>query len=338
MRKPLYIISLSFLIVSCGSQKNIQKVVTKPTLPKTMPANPPVSVAKPKIVHEGGVDFYKENIADATKNDNTISYGSIVSANPNGYKVVKTYFPAVGQNFRQKYIILHYTALDDDKSVAVLTQQSVSAHYLVNNLGDREIYQLVDENKRAYHAGISAWRTDKMLNDTSIGIEIVNSGYKTDSTGTRVFPEFDDAQVLKIAALVKDIANRYMIPATNILGHSDIAPTRKQDPGPKFPWKKLYNDYQLGMWYDEATKQNFFSQIIPETFGAEMSTAQSIFKYQTALKTLGYGLEPSGMIDDATKKTIEAFQYHFRPEKYDGLMDAETWSILQALNQKYPNK
>ncbi|KIA88856.1 N-acetylmuramoyl-L-alanine amidase [Kaistella jeonii] len=338
MRKPLYIISLSFLIISCGTQKNIQKVVTKPTLPKNMPANPAVSIAKSKILHEGGVDFYKENIADGSKNDNTISYGSIVSANPNGYKVVKTYYPSIGQNFRQKYIILHYTALDDDKSVAVLTQQSVSAHYLVNNLGDREIYQLVDENKRAYHAGISAWRTDKMLNDTSIGIEIVNSGYKTDSTGLRVFPEYDDAQVLKIAALVKDIANRYMIPATNILGHSDIAPTRKQDPGPKFPWKKLYNDYQLGMWYDEATKQNFFYQIIPETFVAEMSTAQSVFKYQTALKTLGYGLEPSGMIDDATKKTIEAFQYHFRPEKYDGLMDAETWSILQALNQKYPNK
>lgn len=338
MRKPLYIISLSFLIVSCGTQKKIQKVVAKPTLPKTSPSNLPIPFAKSKILHEGGVDFYKENIADVTKNDNTISYGSIVSANPSGYKVVKTYFPAVAQNFRVKYIILHYTALSDEKSVGVLTQQAVSAHYLVNNLGDKEIFQLVDENKRAYHAGISAWRTDKMLNDTSIGIEIVNNGFKTDSTGLRIFPEYDNAQVLKIAALVKDIANRYSIPATNILGHSDIAPTRKQDPGPKFPWKKLYNDYQLGMWYDEATKQNFFIQIIPETFGVEMSSAQGIFKYQTALKTLGYGLDPSGMIDESTKKTIEAFQYHFRPEKYDGVMDAETWSILQALIQKYPSK
>ena len=92
------------------------------------------------------------------------------------------------------------------------------------------------------------------------------------------------------------------------------------------------------MWYDEATKQNFFTQIIPETFGVEMSSAQGIFKYQTALKTLGYGLDPSGRIDESTKKTIEAFQYHFRPEKYDGVMDAETWSILQALIQKYPSK
>ena len=88
--------------------------------------------------------------------------------------MVKDYFPAVAQNFRQKYIILHYTALNDEKSVSVLTQQSVSSHYLVNNLGDKDIYQLVDENKRSYHAGISAWRNDKMLNDTSIGIETVS--------------------------------------------------------------------------------------------------------------------------------------------------------------------
>ena len=158
MRKSLAIISLSFVIISCGTQKNVQKVVAKPTAPKIAPVKPTVPVAKPKIEREGGVDFYRENIGDAFKNDNTMSYGSIVSAKPQGYKVVKTYFPAVGQNFRQKYIILHYTALDDDKSVMVLTQQSVSAHYLVNDLDDKEIYQLVDENKRAYHAGISAWR------------------------------------------------------------------------------------------------------------------------------------------------------------------------------------
>jgi N-acetylmuramoyl-L-alanine amidase len=320
----------------------MQKVVVRPK-PTTIKVNSnivPADLTKQKgvITHEGQNDFYKENIADASKNDNTISYGSIVSANPNGYKVVKTYFPAIAQNFRQKYIILHYTALNDDKSVTVLTQQSVSAHYLVNNLGDKEIYQLVDENKRAYHAGISAWKSDKMLNDTSIGIEIVNAGFKTDSTGVRVFPEFDTEQIKKVATLVQDIAKRYMIPATNILGHSDIAPTRKQDPGPKFPWKKLYEDYQLGMWYDEATKQNFLAQIIPETFATQMSTPQAIFKYQTALRTLGYGIDPSGTIDDATKKTIESFQYHFRPEKYDGIMDAESWAILQALNQKYPSK
>jgi len=92
------------------------------------------------------------------------------------------------------------------------------------------------------------------------------------------------------------------------------------------------------MWYDEVTKQAFFDIILPEDYTLQASTSPFIFKYQTALKTFGYGIEPSGLFDDATKKTIEAFQYHFRPEKYDGIMDAETWAILQALNQKYPQK
>ena len=340
MRNPLYLIGLSVALFSCASQKPVQKnaIKPKPTTPTVNQQPKTPKTPQQDIKHEGQYDFYKVNIADATKNDNTISYGSIVSANPAGYKVVKTFFPAIAQNFRQKYIILHYTALDDDKSVMVLTQQAVSAHYLVNNLGDKEIYQLVDENKRAYHAGISSWRNDKNFNDNSIGIEIVNSGYTTDALGNKIFPEFDDAQVKKVAALVQDLSQRYMISPTNILGHSDIAPTRKQDPGPKFPWKKLYDQYQIGMWYDEGTKQTFFDIILPEDYTLQASTSPFIFKYQTALKTFGYGIEPSGLFDDATKKTIEAFQYHFRPEKYDGIMDAETWAILQALNQKYPQK
>ena len=340
MRNSLYVIGLGIIVVSCGSQNNVQKNTVKAKTPISNTNTVPKPVAKVPIKEvlkrEGDNDFYRVNIADVTKNDNTISYGSIVSANPPGYKVVKTFFPAVGQNFRQKYIILHYTALDDDKSVRVLTEQSVSSHYLVNNLGDREIYQLVDENKRAYHAGISAWKNDKMLNDTSIGIEIVNSGYTVDSANNRIFPEFDDNQVQKVAALVKDIATRYMISPTNILGHSDIAPTRKQDPGPKFPWKKLYQQHQIGMWYDEATKENFVNQIMLEDHAFQMTTAPYIFKVQTALKKLGYDINPSGTYDDATKKTVEAFQFHFRPENFDGLMDTESWAILQALNQKYP--
>ncbi len=338
MRKSLSIISLGLLIISCGTQKKTQTVTQKPTLPKVSPAKPEVPANKPKIQHGGGEEFFRENIADITKNDNTASFGSIVSADPVGYKVVKSYFPAMAQNFRQKYIILHYTALDDDKSVRVLTQQSVSAHYLVNDLGDNEIYQLVDENKRAYHAGISAWRKDKMLNDTSIGIEIVNAGYKTDETGMRIFPEYSDAQMKKVAALVKDLAKRYNIPPTNILGHSDVAPTRKQDPGPKFPWKKLHDEYQVGMWYDDLTQQKFYNTAVLEDFALQMTIPSFLFKLQTDLNRFGYDINPSGMFDDATKKTIETFQYHFRPENYSGVMDAETWSILQALIQKYPNK
>lgn len=341
MRKTLYIIGLSTLVFSCTSRQSARNKQYIPRTPSVQPkttAKTPGEKPKPKVTMEHGVEFFSTNIADITKNDNTASYGSIVSAKPGGYKVVKTYFPAIAQNFRQRYLILHYTALPDDKSITVLSQQAVSAHYLVNNIGDNEIYQLVDENKRAYHAGVSAWRNDKNLNDTSIGIEIVNTGYTADAAGKRVFVPFDEAQVKKVAALVKDIATRYQIPATNILAHSDIAPTRKQDPGPLFPWKMLYDEYQIGMWYDEPIKQGYYDLATSTDFQVQYIDPAFIFNVQTQLQKFGYALDLSGKWDDATKKTIEAFQYHFRPQNYDGIMDAETFSILQALIQKYPVK
>lgn len=339
MRKTLYIISLSAFVFSCTPQKNIKKNTyqskTALSQQKTAPKPQTSTVSKPQITNERGIEFFTTNIGDITKNDNTASYGSIVSAKPNGYKVVKTHFPAVAQNFRQRYLILHYTVLNDEKSIMVLTQQAVSSHYLINSQNDNEIYQLVDENKRAYHAGVSIWRADKNLNDTSIGIEIVNMGFKNDASGNRVFEAFTDEQVKKIAALCKDIVTRYQIPATNVLAHADIAPTRKQDPGPLFPWKKLYDEYQIGMWYDEAAKQNFLTLATADV-ETRYNEPSFIFGVQTALQKFGYGVDPTGKWDDATKKTIEALQYHFRPEIYNGVMDAETWAILQALNQKYP--
>ena len=333
MRNSLYFIGLASLIISCGSQKEIAK-------PNNLPQPTTSTIPKPpksEIKHDVHGDYFTVNIADPTKNDNTISYGSLVGAKPEGYKVTRNHFPAVAQNFRQKYVILHYTALDHDKSVRVLTTQAVSSHYLVNDSTDIEIYQLVDENKRSYHAGISSWRKDATLNDTSIGIEIVNEGFKV-VDGKRVFVSFPEHQVKKVAALVQDIVKRYQIPPTNVLAHSDIAPTRKQDPGPLFPWKKLYDEYGIGMWYDDATVQSFQSQIIPEEFNAKINEMAFVMKVQIALKQFGYGITESGVWDDATKKTIEAFQYHFRPQNYDGKIDIETWSILQALIQKYPNK
>lgn len=333
MRNSLYFIGLASFIISCGSQKEIAKPNNLPQPTTSTIPKPP----KPEIKHDVHGDYFTVNIADPTKNDNTISYGSLVGAKPEGYKVTRNHFPAIAQNFRQKYVILHYTALDHDKSVRVLTTQAVSSHYLVNDSTDIEIYQLVDENKRSYHAGISSWRKDATLNDTSIGIEIVNEGFKV-VDGKRVFVPFPEYQVKKVAALVQDIVKRYQIPPTNVLAHSDIAPTRKQDPGPLFPWKKLYDEYGIGMWYDDATVQSFQSQIIPEEFNAKINDMAFVMKVQIALKQFGYGITETGVWDDATKKTIEAFQYHFRPQNYNGKMDLETWAILQALIQKYPNK
>ncbi len=334
MRNSLYFIALSFILLSCASNKPAQKAGIKPAnLVRTTS-----STVKPPIKHDVQGDYYTVNIADGSKNDNTVSYGSIVTAKPEKYKVVRTFFPALAQNFRQKYLIFHYTALDNDKSATVLSQKEVSAHYLVNDKDDKEIYQLVDENKRAYHAGISAWRNDKNLNDTSIGIEIVNLGYTVDASGKKIFAPFSDDQIKKVAALAKDIVNRYMIPPTNVLAHSDIAPSRKQDPGPNFPWKKLYDQYQIGMWYDEATKQSFLSATTPEVLSTQMTDINFIFKVQNFLHSFGYDLALSGSWDAPTQRTLEAFQCHFRPEKYDGVLDVETLAILQALLQKYSAK
>ncbi|WP_374446016.1 N-acetylmuramoyl-L-alanine amidase [Epilithonimonas sp.] len=335
MRNSLYLTALGIAIISCGSQQKVvkNKNTSIPNAPK-----PVLTEKKPQIKEDEG-EYYKVNIADITKNDNTISYGSIVSASPAGYKITKNYFPAVGQNFRQRYVILHYTVLNDEKSISILTQQSVSAHYLVNSLPDKEIYQIVDENKRAYHAGVSFWRKDQQLNDTSIGIEIVNMGYTTDSLNNRVFTPYPEDQFRKVAALVKDIVTRYNIPPTNVLGHSDIAPTRKQDPGPLFPWKRLYDEYQVGMWYDEVVKQNFLTQINSTTdITTQYNNPEFVSKIQQQLVQFGYSLSVNGVWDKPTKQTLEAFQFHFRPSNYSGILDAETWAILQALIQKYPQK
>lgn len=341
-RKSLFYIALPTIILSCSTQNNIKKNTTSIASPSNKTESPQNTTektepTKQKISHIGDYDFYPYNISNLSTNDNSMSFGSIVSAQPKGYQVTKNHFPSVAQNFRQKFVILHYTNLNDEKSIMVLTQRNVSSHYLVNDIDDKEIYQFVDENKRAYHAGVSHWRGFENLNDTSIGIEITNMGFTTEGD-KKIFADFPEYQFKKVAALVKDIVERYQIPPIYVLGHSDIAPTRKQDPGPKFPWKRLYTEYQVGMWYDDITKQNFINNIIPEEYQMQVSTSPFIFKYQSMLKEFGYGIELTGVMDNATKKTVEAFQYHFRPEQCDGVMDIETYAILQALLQKYPKK
>ncbi|HAY3542734.1 TPA: N-acetylmuramoyl-L-alanine amidase [Elizabethkingia anophelis] len=346
MRNTLYFIGLSAVLFSCGSSKNVTPQKKNIPVNKNNSSNvtsksqtPSVQTpVKPAIQKDHGVEFYTANIADITKNDNTASYGSIVTAKPMGYQITKNYFPAIGQNFRQRYLILHYTALDNDRSITALTQRGVSAHYLVSDINDQEIYQIVDENKRSYHAGVSNWRKDSNLNDTSIGIEIVNSGFTTNASGQRIFADFPDYQIKKVAALAKDIVQRYNIPPTNVLAHSDIAPGRKQDPGPKFPWKKLYDEYQIGMWYDEGVRAGFLNQLETGTFESDKNTPPFIYKVQSQLQALGYQVDLSGEWDNQTKLVVQSFQYHFWPQIGDGVLDMGTYATLLALLQKYPSK
>ncbi|MET0210038.1 MAG: N-acetylmuramoyl-L-alanine amidase, partial [Burkholderiaceae bacterium] len=161
-----------------------------------------------------------------------------------------TTYNAKGQSSRARFLVLHYTVANTPSSIKILTEKEVSSHYLLTDEATPKIYRLVDENRAAWHAGNSSWKNFTQLNNSSIGIEIVNAGWKDTPTG-RVYAPFPQAQVDALIPLVKDIVQRHGIAPENVLGHSDIAPLRKQDPGPQFPWQRLAQE-GLVLWPDAA--------------------------------------------------------------------------------------
>ena len=250
-------------------------------------------------------------------------------------------YQATGKSERIKTIILHYTVGDNARSTQLLTTGDVSAHYLILSSNDNKIYNLVPESERAWHAGNGSFAGRKVLNDTSIGIEIVNSGiqpaYKNALKNTALayhpyehFVEFDELQIQKVAQLVQDIAKRYDISPKNIIGHADMAPSRKIDPGAKFPWQRLYKEYGIGAWYDEADKQHFMDP--------QYLAAATITDIKQAFREYGYHINDTDEWDKASRDVIYAFQLHFRPLNPTGQMDRETYAILQALNKKYAGR
>lgn len=249
------------------------------------------------------------------------------------YKIIDTYFPARGQDYRQKFLILHYTALHNEKSIQVLTEQTVSSHYLVQDYDNDEIHILVGENERSWHAGASHWLGRTNLNDSSIGIEIVNQGYSM-LNGKMWFYPYPEHQFRKVAELAKNIVNRYGIDPTYVLAHSDIAPQRKEDPGAFFPWKKLYEEYGIGAWYNDVDKYRFWN-----SYSDSKKNDQSFIReFQGELAKYGYEIQQTGRWDEQTRRVVMAFQMHFRPENYSGTVDRETVAIIKALNLKYRSK
>ncbi len=195
-------------------------------------------------------------------------------------------------------LIIHYTdMLTADEALAWLINPAseVSAHYLIDEGG--EIYQMVEEDKRAWHAGTSFWQGHTDINSCSIGIELANPGH---SHGHTPFPE---AQIDSLIRLSCDIQSRWNIPSSRILGHSDVAPRRKQDPGALFPWEDLAQE-KLGLWPLKTTIQ-----------------CQDVLK----------GLEQIGYETLSPSHTLLAFQRHFQPHKIDGIADTETLCLLQGL-------
>ncbi|MEM6159028.1 N-acetylmuramoyl-L-alanine amidase [Erwinia sp. P6884] len=250
----------------------------------------------------------------------------------NGYFASHT-LKATGQNERVRFLVMHYTALDEHGSRETLTEGQVSAHYLVPETpesirGKPVVLQLVDENRRAWHAGVSSWNGRANLNDTSIGIEIVNPGYTDNLLGQRTWYSYSDKQIATVAVLAKDIIQRYRITPDNVLGHSDIAPLRKQDPGKLFPWEHLAT-LGIGAWPDKPTTDKYLAGRSPHS-PAEIGTIQAL------LKQYGYDQIPqNGLLDEDTRKTLSAFQMHFRPGDISGHADAETEAIARALLEKY---
>jgi N-acetylmuramoyl-L-alanine amidase len=235
-----------------------------------------------------------------------------------------TSHPSVNYDSRAQFVVVHYTSASLDRSLALLTHGEVSAHYLVGD-GPATVYKLVDESQRAWHAGESEWDGRTWLNSSSIGIEIVNPGYRDTPTGRLWYP-YSEAQIQKLIVLLKDIVKRNHIEPRHVIGHSDIAPLRKLDPGPLFPWKRLAQE-GLGKWPDEqqvAQRQAQFMGIVP-----------SVVWFQQQLALLGYPTPQTGELDIATRHVLAAFQMHYRPQKFDGEPDLQSAAMLQVLNLRH---
>ncbi|SEK73515.1 N-acetylmuramoyl-L-alanine amidase [Kosakonia sacchari] len=231
---------------------------------------------------------------------------------------------------RIKVLVIHYTADDFDVSLATLTDKQVSAHYLVPASpplyhGKPRIWQLVPEQDLAWHAGVSFWRGATRINDTSIGIELENRGWQR-SAGGKTFAPFAPAQISALIPLVKDIIARYNIAPQNVVAHADIAPQRKDDPGPLFPWQALAAQ-GIGAWPDAARVAFYLNGRSPHQAVETASLLDLLARY-------GYEVKPE-MTPAQQKRVIEAFQMHFRPGLWNGVADAESQSIAEALLEKY---
>lgn len=215
-------------------------------------------------------------------------------------------------------LLLHYTGMESaDDALACLTAEAsrVSCHYMVDGKG--RIIQLVAEAMRAWHAGVSRWAGEDDINSSSIGIEIHNPGHD------HGYPDFPEKQMRAVEALCLDILARNAIPPARVLAHSDVAPSRKMDPGEKFDWARLARA-GAGLWVEPAA-------IAGDAGLKPGDTGEEARAFQEALRVYGYGVEPTGEYDEATRLVVAAFQRHFRRARVDGVADRSTRETLARL-------
>ena len=233
-----------------------------------------------------------------------------------------TPIPAPSPNFDARscppdMIVLHYTGMRTGAAALARLrdpQARVSAHYMVEE--DGRVFTLAPEARRAWHAGRSFWKGATDINALSVGVELVTPGHEF---GYRPFPE---PQVGAVIELVADIRSRWSIPDERILGHSDVAPDRKQDPGELFPWKRLA-EAGHGLWAAPAPAPGAALTLGDEGPGG--------FALQAGLARLGFDSPPSGAYGAPTAMIVRAFQRHWRPARVDGAADGETRARLIAL-------
>ena len=232
-------------------------------------------------------------------------------------KIISNFSPNYSRKVRRKseikFIIIHYTGMQSEiESINRLKSQKykVSCHYLINRKG--QVIQMVKDTNIAWHAGKSKWKNFVNLNKNSLGIELVNKGHQNG------YQNFSSRQITSLIKLCKNLKRKYFIKKENFLGHSDIAPLRKLDPGEKFPWKKL-STYDLGNWYKE-------NQILTDDNIKEVRTI-----FFNNLKKLGYRYFSIYKSNFGDKKIIKCFQQRYLPNNVTGKIDQKTLKISQYL-------
>lgn len=240
---------------------------------------------------------------------------------------------------KPQMVICHYTAADDRVSRETLTSGGVSAHYLL--FADGHLASIgSDETIRTWHAGVGSWRGLTDINSLSIGIEIVNWGFKGSHVpatagiveglavegSSHQWTPYPDAQIEVLAALLKDIKSRWKIQDQFFLGHSDVSPGRKVDPGPLFPWERLHREHGIGAWPD--LEKPLRAVELP-------AEGRKVLWTQRHLRDYGYACPVTGEWDDPSRLSLQAFQMHFRPANISGSIDDESIRLLAALVDQY---
>ncbi|MFP4519039.1 MAG: N-acetylmuramoyl-L-alanine amidase [Oceanicaulis sp.] len=220
---------------------------------------------------------------------------------------------------RVSILVLHYTGMDDAEAAIERLcdpDAGVSSHYVVDEEG--AVTRLVAEDKRAWHAGAGAWRGQADVNSASVGIEIVNGGH------CYGLPAFPDAQVEAVITLSQAILARHEIKASGVIGHSDLAPERKLDPGERFPWRVLARA-GIGVWPERVAGDRTVRH------APGRGSGETLLRLQDHLRAIGYAEPGDGDYTARTRAVVAAFQRRFRASVVDGLIDGETATLIEAV-------